>query len=220
MERQVYYIYWIFFKNHIYVGATNNLERRQRQHRYKCFNMLIPAFNMKVYKKLRQLGIKREEINLQVLEITDSITKQECDLIERKWIDLLKADLNTYIPGRTQQEYYQNNQEFFKQKRNEYYENHKEEAKEYQIEYRNNNRGLVNERQREYREKKRESINKNQRLYRKNNKEILSKKARERYQDNREDINRKRREKRKNQNSTQSESSKESYEPTLEHSSS
>ena len=149
MERQVYYIYQIFYKGHIYVGATNNLKRRQSQHRHNCFNMLRPKFSRKVYKKLRQLGIKREEINLQLLEKIVNITKQESKGFERKWKDLLKADLNTQVPGRTHKEYDENNRESINKNKKIYYQNNKEDAKQYQREYRQKNKEHIKQKDRE-----------------------------------------------------------------------
>lgn len=147
MER-TYFIYQIFFKGHIYVGSTNNLGNRQNQHRSNCFNMLQKEFSYKVYKTLRNCGIKREDINLQILEMTDKITKKECDLIERKWMDLLKADLNTTVPGRTKKECnvinYKKNKEYLSKKHRE---------------YRENNRESINKKAKEYREKKKSKLN-------------------------------------------------------------
>ena len=158
MKRQVYYIYWIFFKGHIYVGSTINLENRQRQHRYDCFNMLGKSFSLKVYKTLRKCGITKEEINLQVLEITDDITQKECAVIERNWKDLLKADLNTNVPGRTNKEsdkiYNENNRESISKRKKIYYQDNKESIKQKTIEYREINKEYIRQQRKDNRQKR------------------------------------------------------------------
>ena len=98
------YMYKICFKNHIYVGCTNNLKKRQRDHRYECFNMFRSNFQTKKYRTLRDCGITREEIKCELLEVYEDITKQESSMIEGNWILALNADLNTLIPGRSRRE--------------------------------------------------------------------------------------------------------------------
>lgn len=64
----MYYIYCYTNKinGHKYVGQTNNLKRRIREHRSCAFNPKSSSYNDLIHKKLRQYGV--ENFDIEVLE--------------------------------------------------------------------------------------------------------------------------------------------------------
>ena len=65
----MYYIYCYTNKinQHKYVGQTNNLERRKREHLSSSFNPKASSYNCLFHKKIREYGI--ENFEFSVLEI-------------------------------------------------------------------------------------------------------------------------------------------------------
>lgn len=74
-EKIMYYIYCYTNKknNHKYVGQTNNLKRRIREHRYCAFNEKASSYNDLLHKKIREYGEDNFEISLIETLYTEDI---------------------------------------------------------------------------------------------------------------------------------------------------
>ena len=82
----MYYIYCYTNKinNHKYVGQTNNLNRRIREHRSCAFNKKASSYNDLIHQKIRQYGEDNFEITLLETIYTDDI--KEVNRREQYWI--------------------------------------------------------------------------------------------------------------------------------------
>lgn len=81
------YCYTNKINGHKYVGKTNNLERRKREHRSNANNPLSKEYNYLFHKKLREYGEENFIFSiLQELEDTEDINKAE-----QFWIEQLKT---------------------------------------------------------------------------------------------------------------------------------
>lgn len=82
----MYYIYCYTNKinNHKYVGQTNNLNRRIREHHSCAFNEKSSSYNDLIHQKIRQYGENNFEITLLETIYTDDI--KEVNKREQYWI--------------------------------------------------------------------------------------------------------------------------------------
>ena len=97
-----------------YVGHTMNLRLRWHKHKNKC-----KTENYKVYQYINNIK----------MEVLDEIycSLEEAIKLERYYMELLEATLNSEVPGRTKKEYhsyympiyYQENKEIINEKRKE-----------------------------------------------------------------------------------------------------
>ena len=87
----MYYIYcYTNLKNqHKYVGQTNNLQRRIREHRSCSFNEKASSYNDLIHKKIREYG--EENFKIEVLEILYTNDIKEVNIRETYWIETLKS---------------------------------------------------------------------------------------------------------------------------------
>ena len=122
-----------------YVGHTMNLRLRWHKHKNKC-----KTENYKVYQYINNNG----GIHKFKMDVLDEIycDKQDARKLERYYIELLGATLNSDVPGRTRKErlvwykpiYYQKNKERICEQNKKYYQENKEKicgkAKKYQQE--------------------------------------------------------------------------------------
>ena len=156
------------FNNEIYIGSTcGALNKRFSNHKAKSKmkNMKNP-----LYKLMNEIGFDRFRIDL--VEEWDATDKQDVRQKEGKYIREL-GTLNINIAGRSQKEYYIENQDDKKQYFQEQYRENKEEKKQYNKNY--------------YDENKIE-INLNRQEYSKNNKSKISDMKKKYYVQNRESI--------------------------------
>ena len=86
------YIYCYINKvnNHKYVGQTNNLQRRIREHKSCAFNPKSVSYNDLIHKKIRQYGL--ENFTIDILETLYKASIEEVNNREIYWI----AELETY----------------------------------------------------------------------------------------------------------------------------
>ena len=143
-----YYIYCLHNEDlpEYYVGNTKDLNERWKNHKKDS-----KTLSFKVYKYIRNNG----GINNFKMEVVDEIC---CDLenakkLERYYIELLGASLNSDVPGRTDEEYkkeyYQNNKQKINKYNKKYYQENKQEMCEQHKEYRQNNRQEISEKRKE-----------------------------------------------------------------------
>lgn len=81
------YIYCYTNKNnqHKYVGQTNNLQRRIREHRSCAFNEKSASYNDLIHRKIREYG--EESFEIEVLEILYTDDKAIVNERESYWIE-------------------------------------------------------------------------------------------------------------------------------------
>jgi hypothetical protein len=173
-------IYKIYCKDEnikdCYVGSTNDLNRRKRQHKYNCNNNNSNEYNFKLYKFMRD-NSGFENFDFIILEqFENKMIKQDLLKIEGQYIKNNNATLNCIIAGRTDQEYYQDN---------------RTKILEYKKKYQQENKTKLNEINQKYREDNKEKISE----YRKNNKEKQNEYNKQYYGKNKEQINEKKKEK-------------------------
>lgn len=91
----MYYIYcYINLTNqHKYVGQTNNLQRRIREHRSCAFNNKASSYNDLIHQKIRKYGENNFEIT--VLEKLYTEDFKEVDEREIYWIKKLESHRST-----------------------------------------------------------------------------------------------------------------------------
>ena len=117
----------------VYIGSTTNFDQRKKQHKGHCNNSKSKAYNLNVYKFIREHG-GWENFDMVLIEYYPCETKLELEREERKVLEQQDLTLNMRVPSRSQKEYVINNKEKIKQYqykyRNEYRENNKEKRKE------------------------------------------------------------------------------------------
>ena len=158
-----YTIYSIFFKNSRYIGKTVNLARRQKIHRSDCFKINNPNYNLKVFRGLRELGITKNEIICKPIITINNISEEQATKHERFWYDFFKADLNDQVPGRTREEWRQDNREEYDEYQKDYKEKNKESKLAYMKIYYQKNRESISKQKKAYRDKNRDEINRKKR---------------------------------------------------------
>ena len=85
----------------IYVGGTSQpLWKQLANHRYNAKNHLDDCKNNKLYVRMCEVGIT----NWQILPLLSrTCSKKEIYKVEKKWVRVLNADLNTYSPIRKEE---------------------------------------------------------------------------------------------------------------------
>lgn len=88
----MYYIYCYTnrINGHKYVGQTNNLKRRQREHKSTSYNPKSSSYNDLIHQKMRQYGY--DNFDFEVLEIIFSDNIAIANQQERFWV----KELDTY----------------------------------------------------------------------------------------------------------------------------
>ena len=101
-----------------YVGSTNDIKRRRRQHKSKCNNPNDDAYNKLLYKFIRDNN-GWDNFTFRKIKTVHYDDKTELLDKERRWIERLNATLNKVVPGRTKKEYREKNKETIRAKQNE-----------------------------------------------------------------------------------------------------
>ena len=85
-----------------YIGKTNDLGRREYNHRANCVTPTIKHYNYFVYEFIREFG---GFDNFMMLPIKSNLEAHEATQLEQNMIKELRPYLNKVVPGRTQKEY-------------------------------------------------------------------------------------------------------------------
>jgi len=121
------YVYKISHKTNInlkfYIGSTEDMPKREGDHKTACNNPNDKNYNIPVYKYIRENGGWNAWTILPILR-SGKYQEIEALFIRRTW----SKNVNIVIPGRTYKEWYQDNREALAAKQQEY-------SKEY---YKNN----------------------------------------------------------------------------------
>ena len=94
----------------IYIGSTTNFRGRKNQHKTCCNNENCRDYNYPIYKYIRDNG-GWDQFVMVLIEEYSCNCKNEKEIRERYYIDLLKPKLNKQIPTRTAKEYRDDNKE-------------------------------------------------------------------------------------------------------------
>jgi hypothetical protein len=162
-----YYIYCLHNEDlpEYYVGHTVNLYHRWHSHKTDSKNK-----NSKVYKYIRNNG-GADNFKMEVLdEIYCDV--YEARKLERYYVELLGATLNTEVPSRTLKEYHS----YYMPN---YYENNKEKLSDKNKIYRENNKDKIAAKNKEWYENNKEHIYEKKKVYYENNKKQIAEKRKE-----------------------------------------
>jgi hypothetical protein len=191
MNIKMAYIYKISCKDlnvkECYFGSTKDFKAREYKHKSNCYNENGKLYNTSVYKFIRENN-GWGNWTMNIIDCITSIDKEIIKKCERKYIEENRdIVLNKDLPGRTD---------------NEYRENNREKERERSKIYRDNNKEKVKQSKKDYYQKNKEKEILKQKIYREKNKDEINRKERERSkinrQKNKDEINRKARERRKN----------------------
>lgn len=93
--KDMYYIYKYTNKQngHCYIGQTNNLNRRIREHRSCAFNKKSTSYSDLIHKKIREYG--EESFEIEVLEKGESSDQNYINERERYFIELNESFCGT-----------------------------------------------------------------------------------------------------------------------------
>lgn len=78
------YCYTNKINQHKYIGQTNNLQRRIREHKSCAFNSNSSSYNDLIHKKIREYGI--ENFDIEVIEIIYNQDQEYINEREKYWI--------------------------------------------------------------------------------------------------------------------------------------
>jgi hypothetical protein len=123
----------------VYVGHTTDFATRKTGHKTKCNNPNSKSYNLFVYKFIRDNG-GWDNFEMILIERISCEDELDARRKERKFIEDLKATLNSSIPSRTKKEWVDNNKEkVYEYKHNWHIENKqrlRQNKKEKYIEHR------------------------------------------------------------------------------------
>ena len=121
------YFYKIVSKDYnikdCYVGRTSNFKSRRAVHKSNINNSTL------LYKFISSNG-GWENWDMLVFEVSTINSKRKLQNLEKQYIENHNATLNIQIPGRTVQQYYQDNLEKRKQQMKTYYYNNKTKCRD------------------------------------------------------------------------------------------
>ena len=142
----------------IYVGATTDFIRRKSQHKTRCCNEKAKDHYTYKYQTIRDNG-GWDNWSMVLIETKKCEDALQVRKLERNFIEQLKASLNKQIPGRTKEEFAQDN---------------KEKIAEYHKTYYEGNKDIINERKKKYYEANKEKCLEQMRQYNEANKAKFS----------------------------------------------
>jgi len=154
MELYIFYklVCLIFGIDEIYVGQTVNVKDRIYTHKYDS-----KTSNTRVNKYIREHGW--ENFEMIFLEEKECENRAEAEIIEGYWAKKLEASLNMKVPGRTKEEYREDNRDRIRLRDQKYHEDNRKKYQEYDRKYHENNRESIQLRGQKYRENNSEIIN-------------------------------------------------------------
>jgi predicted GIY-YIG superfamily endonuclease len=174
----------------IYVGSTNNLNRRKNEHRNRCFKETDKNYNCHLYQHLRTITTRENFKNDVIFEVIQETDKKQSKIVENEYIQKYKPDetlLNEINSFTSLEERRQNKREWNQRNKDKI---DKKAKSEYNREYSLKNKDKLNEKRRErYNPEK-------QKEYNENNKDAKKEAYKKWYEANKEELNRKKRERR------------------------
>lgn len=89
MNKTYIYLYTNKINNKKYIGQTNNVERRKREHKSNAFNEKSVNYNAILHKAFRKYGY--ENFDFEILEEIENNDSNYIDEREQYWIDFYKT---------------------------------------------------------------------------------------------------------------------------------
>jgi hypothetical protein len=115
----------------LYVGHTTHFTRRKNDHKNTCNNQNKKAYNLKIYKTIRD-NQNWDNWSMIQIEAFPCVNGNEARARERYWYEQLNATLNMVYPQRSKQEcalaHYEKNKDKINDKQKRWYINNKEHA--------------------------------------------------------------------------------------------
>ncbi len=132
----IYYIYKLYCKDtnisDFYIGSTNNVKKRIREHKNCCNNKNDKRYNQYKYQFIRDNG-DWNNWTYEILEEFECNFKKDATTKEQQYISNIKPLLNNRnANGRNEERSIESKKEYNK----EYYEQNKKRIKEKQKQYR------------------------------------------------------------------------------------
>jgi hypothetical protein len=170
----------------VYIGSTNDIERRKNQHKKRCNNPNDKKYNLKVYQYIRDNG-RWDEFVINVIEAYPCSCKRELEKREDEIMCQMDSKLNTNRANRGQKQYridnrekiLEYNKEQLLEQNKEYYELNKEKILEYNKEWYENNKDKVLEYHKEYYENNKDKKLEYQKEYYENYKDKIKERQKE-----------------------------------------
>jgi len=124
-----------------YVGTTKNFNLRMKHHKSCSKNPKEGSYHLNLYKTIRENG-GWENFKMTVIGEATQVSYMEARVIEEKYRQELKANLNMVACFTSQEQH--------KERKKQYYHNNKESVTAQQLIYREKNKELIKERQQRY----------------------------------------------------------------------
>ena len=170
--------------NKIYYGSTTlKLYKRKVDHVSKYKRFLEKKTHYVTSFEIIQGG------DFDIVLIENIKCEDKSQLHEREKFYIKNNEcVNKNIPGRTVNEYYQDNKVLIHEQKKEYYEDNKEVIKEQIKEYRENNKDAIKEYKKEYYEANKNAISEHQKEYYEAHKDSIKEYKKEYYEKNKNAI--------------------------------
>lgn len=130
----------------LYVGSTTNFVKRKYEHKTNCNNVNRKGYNSNVYKFIRANG-GWDNFTMVWIEDYPCNSKVEALAQEQYHYKLLKAKLNSNVPGRNKKDYLIDNKNKIQEQKKRYNKDNQDKIQEYQHQYRQDNKLKIQERQ-------------------------------------------------------------------------
>ena len=143
-QKYIYYIYKLCYedeKNNLsycYVGSTNNINNRHRQHQQSLNNPKDHEYNTLKYETIRKYPNHFEMVVLH--KTTEPITHREAQILEEQYRITEKANLNDYRCYSNKNEYDIEYRKTHSEAIKQYTQQHKAEKRLYDINYKQEHR--------------------------------------------------------------------------------
>jgi len=143
----------------LYVGSSTDFVKRKSGHKSSCNVESNDKYNIFVYQFIREHG---GWSNWTMLKLCDypCNDKFELCLEERRYMELLKSDLNVVKPGRTKKEYQKDNKAHIRDRRVQYYDENKERIDNCNKTYREDHKEIIAIKSKDYRLKNNDALKK------------------------------------------------------------
>jgi hypothetical protein len=164
-----------------YVGHTTNMVKRRYNHKDHCNNKNRSKFyNLKIYQTIRDNGGWENWSMIQICEFPCN-NEEEARREERKFYEVLNANLNMINPCRKQKEYRDDNKVKIAKRHVEYREANKDKIAEYKKIYSHENIDKIKQRKKRYYDDNKSDILEKLKIWKEKNKDILKEKRKEKY---------------------------------------
>ena len=138
-----------------YIGSTNDLKDRQRNHIINCYNKNSKSYNFKVYKNIRKKN--SQIILIELFKYNGDCSRRIQRLVEQYYIEKYDSIKN----GLNEINAFKNNKIYKK----EWYEKNKDKRKEYLKKWCEENKEKIKKNKKEYYEKNKDKIKKYKKEY-------------------------------------------------------